>query len=114
MQDLKDFAERKGINNHKYQEVLKTLDVLLEDLSDEQKLKLLELTKNMKNPDEMSVNDAVGLINNLGIDLESLQKKARRKRAEEIQKNRKPRIGANEMCSCGSGKKYKKCCRFKE
>lgn len=24
-----------------------------------------------------------------------------------------PKIGRNELCSCGSGKKYKKCCLIK-
>jgi uncharacterized protein YecA (UPF0149 family) len=113
MNELKAYAEEKGINNHKYQEILKTLDILLEDLNEDQKIKLLQFSKTIKDPAEMSTKDALNLINTLGIDLDNLQKKARKKRVEELEKNRKPKIGANEQCPCNSGKKYKKCCRFK-
>lgn len=29
-------------------------------------------------------------------------------------KSAKNKIGRNEPCSCGSGRKYKKCCKWKE
>ena len=28
----------------------------------------------------------------------------------EVHMNKKTKIGRNDNCSCGSGKKYKKCC----
>lgn len=51
--------------------------------------------------------------------LSAYQQKIEEERARkaEVKKNvpirRKPKIGANEMCPCGSGKKFKRCCRGK-
>lgn len=93
---------------------LEMMNLLLEDLNEEQKEKLVKLTSKIKNPNDMSIQQATKLINDLGIDIEGIQKKMRKKKAEEKEKNKKVKIGANESCICGSGKKYKKCCRFKE
>jgi len=95
-------------------EVLKALDIILEDLTQEQLQKLDDVAKTVSDPSKMSVKDAISIVNSLGIDIEKLQKNARRKRAYDNEKNRKPRIGANAKCPCGSGDKYKKCCRFKD
>jgi len=95
-------------------ELLKSLDVLLEDLSPEQLGKIDELSKTIPDPSKMTVQQAMSLVNTLGLDIEKLQKNARRKRAELLEALRKPRIGANEVCPCKSGKKYKKCCRLKQ
>ena len=49
--------------------------------------------------------------------LSAYQQKIEEERARkaEVKENvpirRKPEIGANEMCPCGSGKKFKRCCR---
>lgn len=54
-------------------------------------------------------DQAMKMLEDIGIDLEAVRKKIGATRAEEV-KNR-VKIGANDKCSCGSGLKYKKCCR---
>jgi len=93
-------------------DLLKALDIIMEDLSQEQLRKLEEISKNVGDPTNLKLEDAMKIINEVGLDIEKLQKNARKKRAEELQKNKKPKIGANDQCLCGSGKKYKKCCRL--
>ena len=95
-------------------ELLKMLDILMEDITPEQVQKLTEFSLKFKNPSDITLQEAKKLIDESGIDIEMLQKKSRKKRAEELEKNRKPRIGANELCPCASQKKYKQCCRDKE
>ena len=92
--------------------LLKALDVLVGDLTPEQQQKLAELSKTV-NPEKLSAKDALRIVDEVGLDIEKLQKNARKARAEYFKATRKPRIGANEPCTCGSGKKYKKCCRMK-
>lgn len=38
----------------------------------------------------------------------------RRTRGKFVKVRTKPKIGRNESCPCGSGKKYKKCCMNKD
>ena len=97
----------------KYQEILKSLDLLLEDLSPEQIERLKKLSETVTNPVQMDATEAVRIVNELGIDIDALQKKARRLLAEnkKLKTAGRPKIGANEKCPCNSGKKYKKCCR---
>ncbi len=40
----------------------------------------------------------------------SIMRRARRQVALAVEADRGKKIGRNEMCPCGSGKKYKKCC----
>lgn len=96
-----------------YQEILKFLDVILEDLTEEQKNRLTQIAEKIKDPSKITATEAKHIVDDVGLDIEKLQKNARRKRAEELNKNRKPKIGANEKCPCNSGKKYKKCCIWK-
>ncbi len=95
------------------QEILKALDIIVGDLTPEQLAKLENIAKKIRDPSKMSVQEALGIVNDLNLDIDTLQKNTRRKRAEEMEKNRKPKIGANDKCSCGSGLKFKKCCKFK-
>nr|QBK86885.1 MAG: SEC-C motif protein [Marseillevirus LCMAC103] len=47
-----------------------------------------------------------------GIDVQALQKLLAAARGGHAPRGpRKKKIGPNEKCPCGSGKKYKKCCR---
>jgi uncharacterized protein YecA (UPF0149 family) len=94
-------------------ELLKALDIIIEDLTPEHISKLDEIAKTLGDPAKMKLEDAMKIVNDVGLDIEKLQKNARKKRAEELEKNRRPRVGANEQCPCGHGKKFKKCCRFK-
>lgn len=93
-----------------YQEILKSMDVLLDDLTPEQVEKLKVLSDKISDPNNMTVDQAMNIVKDLGLDIEKLQKNARRIRAETFAKNKKPKIRPNEKCPCGSDKKYKKCC----
>lgn len=93
-----------------YQEILKSMGVLLDDLTPDQVEGLKRIADKITNPENMSANQAMSIVKDLGLDIEKLQKNARRIKAEMYTKNKKPKIGANEKCPCGSDKKYKKCC----
>lgn len=96
-----------------YKEILKSMDVLLDDLTPEQLEGLKKIAGKISDPSSMTVNQAMNIVNELGLDIEKLQKNAKRIRADIRNKNKKPKIGANEKCPCGSNKKYKKCCIWK-
>jgi hypothetical protein len=97
----------------KYEDILKSMDVLLEDLTDEQKRELQKIAENIPNPNNMTPDQAMDIVKKLNLDIESLQKKAKKIRLENYNKNKKIKIKPNEKCSCGSDKKYKKCCIWK-
>ena len=99
------------ISNPDFQSLIKSLDILLEDLTQEQISGLEKFAEKIKNPANLRPEEAIKIVNDLGIDIEALQKKAKRLRAEERQKTKKPKIPVNDPCICGSGLKYKKCCR---
>ena len=94
------------------EELLKMLDIVMDDLTPDQKDKLEKISKTI-NPSTLTPNRAVQIVEDLGLDLEAVQKAVRRRRAEERQKNKPPKVGANEKCPCNSGKKYKHCCRYR-
>jgi preprotein translocase subunit SecA len=96
-----------------YKDILKCLDVFIEDLSPEQLESLKRISNRINDPNSMTVNQAMNIVNELGLDIEKLQKNARKIRAESYVKNKKPKIKVNEKCPCESGKKYKKCCMSK-
>lgn len=95
-----------------YQEILKSMDILMDDLTPEQLEGLKKIAQKISDPNKMTVNEAMSIVKDLNLDIEKLQKNARRVRAEMLAKNKKPKIGVNEKCPCESGKKYKKCCMF--
>lgn len=95
------------------EDLLKSLDILLEDLTQEQIEGIQKFSNQITDPSNISVNDAMKIVKDLNLDIEKLQKNSRRKRAEHFQKNRKEKIGVNEKCPCNSGIKYKKCCLIK-
>ena len=82
---------------------MEALDILPEDLTPEQMSRLKVLAEAVRDPTNMKVVEADRIIEELGIDIEKIQSKNARK--EEVKK-----IGRNERCPCGSGKKWKKCC----
>lgn len=98
----------------KLQGILNSLDVVLSDLTEEQRNKLDKAAERVRNPNRITPNEALAFVNELGIDIDAIQKKARRARAEAAKANKKPKIGRNQNCPCQSGKKYKKCCLGKE
>jgi preprotein translocase subunit SecA len=93
------------------EEFLKAFDILAKDLTPEQMNKLENIAKDVPNPEKMTAEQATRIVKDLGIDIEKLQKSARRFKAEEHQKKAKEKVGVNEKCPCGSGKKFKVCCR---
>ena len=72
------------------------MDILMEDLSPEQLEGLKKLSTTISDPNNMSVNQAMQIVNELGLDIEKLQKNARKIRAEMYMKNKKPKIQVNE------------------
>jgi uncharacterized protein YecA (UPF0149 family) len=96
--------------DQKSREILESLDVLLSDLTEEQKAGLNRLASTIRNPSRMTANEAMKVVNDLGLDIEALQNKAKNLR-KSMQKEKKPKIGNNEKCPCNSGKKYKVCCK---
>ncbi len=98
--------------DEKSKQILESLDVLLEDLTQEQKDGLSRLANTVRNPSRMTANEAMRVVKDLGIDIEPLQKKAKNLRRSKEPKQ--PKIGENEKCPCDSGKKYKKCCKLKQ
>lgn len=98
----------------KYEQVLKAMDILLDDLTPEQLEKIKQFSEKITDPNKMKPQQALELVKDLGIDIEKLQRNSRRLRAEQLRQNHKPRLGVNEKCHCQSGKKYKKCCMWKD
>ena len=95
--------------DEKSSDVMEALDMILEDLTPAQLQRLKELANEIKDPTNMKAREANKIIEELGIDIEAIQKKNKTK----IQVNKKPKIGGNEKCPCNSGKKWKKCCMLK-
>jgi len=96
-----------------YEDILKNLDIIMEDLTPAQVEGLKTMAEKIGDPNNMSIQQAMSLVKELDLDIEKLQKNARKKRAQEREKTKKPKIGVNEKCPCNSGKKYKKCCMIK-
>jgi preprotein translocase subunit SecA len=92
-----------------HEEILKSLGIVLDDLTPAQIEGLTKVAERMPDPRQMGLEDAKHIVEDLGLDIEGLRKKYRQRLAE----NRKPKVGVNEKCPCGSGKKYKKCCLWK-
>lgn len=89
-------------------EILEILDLMMKNISEEQKEKVEKSLKKINNPFSISPAEAKGIMDDIGLDILSYQKELRRIKAE--QKKTKEKVGRNEVCYCGSGKKYKKCC----
>jgi uncharacterized protein YecA (UPF0149 family) len=94
----------------KEEEILNALGLNLNDITDEQKERLMKIGETISNPQNMNATEAMDIVNSLGLDIEKLQKNARRMKAELDKANKKPKVGRNAKCPCDSGKKYKKCC----
>lgn len=92
-------------------QLLEILDVLKDDLTEEQLRKLSQAGQKIKNPQNPNPQQVLQVINEVGLDLDFLQAKAKKTRAIlNAQKPKKVKIGRNAPCPCKSGKKYKKCC----
>ena len=94
------------------EDILKSLDVIMEDLTPEQIEGLKKISEKIANPANMTASEAMKIVKDLNLDMEKLQKNANKIKNEMRALNKKPRVGANEQCPCGSGKKYKKCCKL--
>ena len=91
---------------NKESEILKAMDILINDLTPNQLEGLKKFAERIENPNNMDVNQVMGIVNELGLDIDKLRKKAKKICI-------KPKIGVNTKCPCDSGKKYKKCCMNK-
>lgn len=89
----------------KYERVLKSLNSSIEELSPEKMAKFKKSMKNIPNPENMTSEQALNIIQSCGLDLKTIKKSIHGSR--EIKNNKIPR---NSKCPCNSGEKYKKCC----
>lgn len=96
--------------DEKTQQLLKVMDILVEDLSEQQKKGLAKFAKSLSDPSKITPNVAMKLVKDLKLDIKSLQQKSRILTGEKNVPKRSDKIGVNEQCPCGSGKKFKKCC----
>lgn len=94
----------------RYQEVLKSLDIILEDLTESQLNSIKQIADRIGDPSKITINEAMAVVKELHLDIEKLQRHSRRIRAEMKKSNSKPKIGRNEKCPCNSGEKWKHCC----
>ena len=84
--------------------LLKQFGIDPEQIGPEKIMQLIQLTKNVNNPNDMTDELSSQIINTLGISTRGIQEP---KRTKSI------RVGRNQRCPCNSGFKYKKCCIFK-
>jgi uncharacterized protein YecA (UPF0149 family) len=96
-----------------FQQLLGSLDILTEDLTSEQIEGLKKFASSINDPNKLSANQAMKIVKDLKLDIEKLQKNARKIRSQ-INKPKRPKVGSNEPCPCNSGKKFKKCCIWKD
>lgn len=81
--------------------LLKQLGIDPSRLSCDKLEHVMNITKNVRSPDQITPELTTALLDVLGIGTKKPQKPVVRKRLK---------IGRNELCICESGKKYKKCC----
>lgn len=82
--------------------ILKKLGINPDKLSGDKISKILNMAKGIRNPSDVSPEMAREFANILNI-----------KPQGAVLPKKSTRVKPNAMCPCGSGKKYKKCCRLK-
>ena len=108
MDDLKDtirlqsYAQRDPVNEYRIQGA-DMFDTMVSDIRDTTVRMILSVT--LKTPEVKRVQLANPITE--GFEGEGGQKKL--KKVSVVKKN-SPDVGRNDLCPCGSGKKYKKCC----
>ena len=86
-------------------ELLKSMGLNPENISEETMEKLERVARKL-NSNNLNPQQVFALMTEEGLDPQSLIKQMRGKVEQKVS----VRIGRNEKCVCGSGKKYKKCC----
>ena len=105
MDDLRDsirfqsYAQRDPVVEYRIQGA-DMFDAMIEEIRDKTARMILSVT--IKTPEVKRVQVAKPLAE--GFDGEGGQKKV------SVVKKNEPKTGRNDLCPCGSGKKYKKCC----
>ena len=105
MDDLKDsirfqsYAQRDPVVEYRIQGA-DMFDAMIEEIRDKTARMILSIT--IKTPDVKRVQVAKPLVE--GFEGNGGQKKV------TVAKKNEPKVGRNDLCPCGSGKKYKKCC----
>ena len=108
MEDLKDtirlqaYAQRDPVNEYRLQGA-DMFDAMVTDIRDSTVRMVLSVT--IKTPEVKRIQLANPLVE--GFEGENGEKKT--KKITVVKKNA-PEVGRNDLCPCGSGKKYKKCC----
>ena len=108
MDDLKDtirlqsYAQRDPVNEYRIQGA-DMFDAMVNDIRDTTVRMILSVT--LKNPEVKRVQ----LANPINEGFED-QDGAKKVKKVTVSKRSAPEVGRNDLCPCGSGKKYKKCC----
>ena len=109
MDDLRDsirfqsYAQRDPVVEYRIQGA-DMFDAMIEEIRDKTARMILSIT--VKTPDVKRVQVAKPLVE--GFEGSGSQKKV------TVAKKNAPKVGGNDPCPCGSGKKYKKCCGMGE
>lgn len=107
MDDLKDtirlqsYAQRDPVNEYRIQGA-DMFDAMVDDIRDTTVRMVLSVT--LKTPEVKRVQ----LANPINEGFEDRDGSQKVKKVTVVRKN--ANVGRNDLCSCGSGKKYKKCC----
>ena len=107
MDDLKDsirlqaYAQRDPVNEYRIQGA-DMFDAMVDDIRDKTTRMVLSVTA--VTPEVKRVQIAKPLTEGFEGNGEKVQKKI------TVTKKSEPSVGRNDLCPCGSGKKYKKCC----
>lgn len=107
MDDLKDtirlqsYAQRDPVNEYRLQGA-DMFDAMVDDIRERTARMILSVT--VKTPEVKRVQLAKPLTEGFEGD------KAKSVKKVTVVKKNDPKVGRNDLCPCGSGKKYKKCC----
>ena len=98
---LESYAQRDPVNEYRLQGA-DMFDAMIDDIRDKTSRMILSVT--IKTPEVKRVQ----LAKPLAEGFDNGGAKARPK--VTVVKKNAPEVGRNDLCPCGSGKKYKKCC----
>ena len=98
---LQSYAQRDPVNEYRLQGA-DMFDAMVDDIRDRTSRMILSIT--VKTPEVKRVQLAKPLAEGFDDDGKPKLKKV------TVVKRSAPSVGRNDLCPCGSGKKYKKCC----
>ena len=87
------------------------LGSLLQEMNPLEMEAILNVSKKYPNLNDVPREKILKEFADAGIDVLELQRKAQVRRSEKMSEAKAKKVGNNEKCPCGSGKKWKKCCK---